>query len=85
MQLLTHNVAEYCPTDVVATQGEVLAYNMAAWRLTRAEWDSVRECPTSLWSKRLEPEMLIHKKPAASKRAPPKFVKRHTFNKVRAR
>ena len=67
-KLLSHNVAEYSPTDVVATQAEVLAYNMAAWRLTRAEWDSVRKCPTRLWSKRLEQEMLIRKKPAAPKR-----------------
>lgn len=94
-KLLTHNVAEYSPTDVAATQAEVLAHNMAAWRLTTAEWQSVRECPTNLWQRRQAQASLIRKKPAAYKppagkpaaykRPASKQIKRHTFNKKRVR
>ncbi len=84
-KLLTHNVAEYCPTDVVATQAEVLAHNMAAWQLTDSEWKTVHAAQTPLQGLRAHHKDLIAKKPAALKRPAGKIVKRHTFNKRRVR
>ena len=84
-KLLTHNVAEYCPTDIIAPQSLVLAHNMAAWGLTDPEWQTVRATETELRHLRWEHRERIAKKPAKRVPRPREQIKRHTFNKKRVR
>ena len=91
LKLLTHNIAEYCPTDATVSQATILAHNMAAWSLSAAEWASVMGQAAPLMALRGEHRDLVLKRPAALKKPAAtrsrgsREIKRHTFNKRRVR
>ena len=78
LKLFSHNCAEYMPTDWQASQQLYVNHYVSAFAVTDAEWLTVRESRTPLFSQR---RLHSAKVRAARHRVQkPGRVKRHTFN-----
>ena len=89
-KLLTHNCGEYMPSLRQASQIEILAHNMVAFRLTPEEWSTVLSCDVSWYALRKDHHARVKKTQnyhmfGTRKTNNVKNVKRHTFNKKRVR